>query len=154
MSIRKRTDYIVIHCSATPPDHDIGVKEIRKMHLAIGDKDIGYNRVIRRNGEWEQGRDDEEVGAHVKGYNAISIGICLVGGVDDDNKPEDNFTTEQMETLKQMIPELQAMYPNAIVKGHRDFSPDLDHDGVIESNEWIKVCPCFDVQEWMDREGL
>ena len=65
--MRKRTDYIAIHCSATPPSMDIGVEEIRKMHLAIGDKDIGYHRVIRRSGECEQGREDEEVGAHVKG---------------------------------------------------------------------------------------
>jgi len=63
---RTRTDYIAIHCSATPPKMDIGVDEIRQMHLQRGFKDIGYNRLIRRNGEWEQGREDDEVGAHVE----------------------------------------------------------------------------------------
>ena len=142
MALRKRTDYIVIHCSATPPNMDIGVEEIRKMHLQRGFSDVGYNRVIRRSGEWEQGRDDDEVGAHVQGFNSVSIGVCLVGGVDRRNRAEDNFTLEQMDTLRQMIPELQEKYPNAVVQGHRDF-PDVHKD-----------CPSFDVQAWMDENGL
>jgi len=142
MTLRKRTDYIVIHCSATPPNMDIGVEEIRKMHLQRGFSDVGYNRVIRRSGEWEQGRDDDEVGAHVQGFNSVSIGVCLVGGVDRRNRAEDNFTLEQMDTLRQMIPELQEKYPNAVVQGHRDF-PDVHKD-----------CPSFDVQAWMDENGL
>lgn len=139
---RWKTEYIAIHCSATPPSMDIGVDEIRQMHLKRGFKDIGYNRVIRRSGEWEQGRDDDAVGAHVEGYNSISIGVCLVGGVDAHNKAEDNFTIEQMDTLKQIVLELIEKYPNAIVQGHRDF-PDVHKD-----------CPCFDVTEWMQQEGL
>jgi len=121
---------------------DIGVEEIRKMHLQRGFSDVGYNRVIRRSGEWEQGRDDDEVGAHVQGFNSVSIGVCLVGGVDRRNRAEDNFTLEQMDTLRQMIPELQEKYPNAVVQGHRDF-PDVHKD-----------CPSFDVQAWMDENGL
>ena len=140
--MRQKTEYIAIHCSATPSKMDIGVAEIRKMHLQRGFKDIGYNRVIRRNGEWEQGRDDDAVGAHVEGYNSISIGVCLVGGVNAKMQPEDNFTTEQMETLKAMIPELLEKYPGAIVQGHRDF-PNVN-----------KACPSFDVVSWMDQEGL
>jgi N-acetyl-anhydromuramyl-L-alanine amidase AmpD len=31
-----------------------------------------------------------------------------------------------------------------LVLGHRDLSPDRDHDGVVEPFEWVKVCPCFD----------
>ncbi len=107
------------------------------MHLQRGFSDIGYHRVIRRNGKWEQGREDDEVGAHVQGYNSVSIGVCLVGGVNTKMEPEDNFTIEQMEALKQMIPELQKMYPNAIVQGHRDF-PKV-----------AKSCPSFDVAAWM-----
>ncbi len=139
---RTRTDYIAIHCSATPPKMDIGVDEIRQMHLQRGFKDIGYNRVIRRNGEWEQGREDDEVGAHVEGYNSVSIGICLVGGVNKKMKPEDNFTAEQMDTLMVLVLELRDMYPNAIIQGHRDF-PNVN-----------KACPSFDVAIWMADNGL
>lgn len=142
MSIRKRTKFIAIHCSATKPSLDVGVEEIRKWHLQRGFKDIGYNRVIRRNGEWEQGREDDAVGAHVEGFNSVSFGLCLIGGVNYDNEPEDNFTMEQMETLKQQIIELKEMYPNAIIQGHRDF-PNVH-----------KACPCFDVASWMESEGL
>ncbi|MBB4042257.1 hypothetical protein GGR06_000016 [Bacteroides reticulotermitis] len=30
--------------------------------------------------------------------------------------------------------------------GHRDLSPDLNRNGEVEPEEWIKACPCFDVQ--------
>jgi N-acetylmuramoyl-L-alanine amidase len=40
--------------------------------------------------------------------------------------------------------------PKENVKGHRDWSPDLDGDGVIEKHEWLKDCPCFEVSEFME----
>lgn len=139
---RKRTDYIAIHCSATSPKQDVGVKEIKTWHKQRGFKDIGYNRVIRRSGEWEQGRADDEVGAHVEGYNSVAFGLCLVGGINSAGEPEDNFTAEQMATLREMVLELMEMYPDAVVQGHRDF-PDV-----------AKACPSFDVAAWLDAEGL
>ena len=33
------------------------------------------------------------------------------------------------------------------VLGHRDTSPDLDGDGIVEPEEWTKMCPCFDAKE-------
>ena len=46
---------------------------------------------------------------------------------------------------------------NAIIFGHRDLSPDVDGDGHIEPEEWMKSCPCFDVlmdYEDLEPEGL
>jgi N-acetylmuramoyl-L-alanine amidase len=53
-----------------------------------------------------------------------------------------------------MISYFQDMYdiPDENVKGHRDWSPDLDGDGEIEQNEWLKDCPCFNVREFMDND--
>lgn len=146
MNKRRRTDFIVIHCSATPPGSDIGADEIDLWHRQRGWDKIGYASVIRRDGEIEMGRHFDEIGIHVRGYNARSVGTCMVGGVDDDGKPVDNFTDEQYESLDAHIAFLQRAYPHAEVIGHRDLSPDLNGDGLITSDEWLKTCPCFDVR--------
>lgn len=139
MAKRKETKYIAVHCAATPAGMDIGVKEIDRWHRTKGFLKIGYHFVIRRTGQIELGRDEDEIGAHVQGYNAVSIGVCLVGGVDADDvsKAENNFTKEQFSTLRTLLERLQIQYPDAEVLGHRDF-PDV-----------AKACPSFDVRAWL-----
>lgn len=146
--MRKQTNVIVIHCSATKPSQNIGVAEIKKWHIANGWIDIGYHWVIRRNGVLEQGRNEEVAGAHVAGHNSNSVGVCLVGGVNEQGKADNNFTNEQFMTLKWVVHYLLARYPGAKIVGHRDLSPDLNNDGKITSNEFIKECPSFDAVKW------
>ena len=81
------------------------------------------------------------MGAHVQGSNEHSIGICMVG--------TDRFSFEQWRSLAQLVMGLRHKYPDAEVLGHRDFSPDLDGDGVIEPFEWMKTCPGFEVRDWL-----
>lgn len=152
--MRRRDDYIVIHCSATKADSDIGVDEIDLWHKAKGWSGVGYHAVIRRDGEIEFGRHFDEIGAHVQGQNARSVGICLVGGIGADGKAEMNFTEDQFESLTLLVKMLKRAYPTAEVLGHRDLSPDLDGDGIVEKHEWLKECPCFDVKEWFQEIGL
>ena len=148
-ALRKLTLYIVVHCSATHPDMDIGVTELRKWHLARGFADIGYHYVIRRDGRMEAGRiPDDCIGAHVMGFNYCSVGVCMVGGIDKQGKAENNFMAAQFSTLRMQLRELSAKYPQAVILGHRDLSPDVDGDGIIEHREFIKECPCFDAIEW------
>lgn len=139
MTKRTKTNYIVIHCAATPPHMDIGAKEIKQWHLQRGFQDIGYHEVIRRDGKIDHGREPDEVGAHVKGHNSESVGLCLVGGVDKKNRPENNFTPEQFKTLKRLLRFYMAKYPKAMIIGHRD----------LDSG---KACPSFDVQDWLREE--
>jgi len=87
--------YLAVHCSATPTGRDIGAAELDAMHRQRGFLKIGYHYVIRLDGRVEKGRSDAEVGAHVEGHNSESIGICLVGGVDANLKPEAGFTDAQ-----------------------------------------------------------
>jgi hypothetical protein len=135
--------YIVIHCSATPPNMNIGVDEIDKWHKDRGWSKIGYHIVIRRypgalGGLIEYGdRTLLEPGAHVYGYNSKSIGICMIGGVDEFNIPQNNFTDDQFEALRKTINFLNSVFPNAIIQGHKDF-PNVHKD-----------CPCFDVKDWL-----
>lgn len=140
---------LVVHCSATPAARDIGVTEIRAMHKANGWSDVGYHYVIRRNGLVEKGRADTVIGAHVSGHNDGSLGICLIGGVKPDGKTgEANFTPAQFASLETLLKTLHGRYPAARVCGHRDLSPDKNGDGRIAPNEWVKLCPTFDVEPW------
>lgn len=142
--LRTITDFIVFHCSATSPGQDIGAHEIDTWHKARGWDGIGYTLVIRRDGTVEPGRTLDQVGAHVKGYNRRSVGVCMIGGVDKAGKSENNFTQAQWASSEAVALFLRKMYPDAKILGHRDLSPDLDGDGVIEQHEWLKDCPCFD----------
>lgn len=154
MADRKVTTHIVVHVTATPPDRDIGVAEVRPMHIAQGWSDIGYNGLLRRNGAREVGRGLDAIGAHVAGYNSVALGIVMVGGVDRAGRPEHNATDAQMVELEAWLRELVVAYPDAKVCGHRDLSPDRDGDGIIEPGEWLKACPCFDVIPWAASKGL
>jgi len=137
MSERKETDYIVIHCSATKPSMShVDAKEIDRWHRQRGWRKIGYHFVIRRDGVVEEGRELGEVGAHAKGFNSKSVGICLVGGIDDEGNPENNYTDEQWKSLEELVNQMLLPYPDAEVLGHCDL-PDVK-----------KACPCFDVREW------
>jgi N-acetylmuramoyl-L-alanine amidase len=151
----KNIIFIAVHCSATPPSMpNIGAVEIDKMHRQRSFACIGYHYVIKRDGTIERGRPINTQGAHIEGYNSVSLGICLIGGVDDKNRPVNNYTPEQFIALKELILTLQQTRPFALVLGHRDFSPDKNHDGVISPNEYMKACPCFDVREWMIKNQI
>ncbi len=128
---------IIIHAAATPPDMDIGLEEINEWHLARGWSGIGYHFVIRRNGSIENGRPMIKQGAHVKGHNRDSIGICLVGGKDGKRNDRINkhYTDGQIEALKGLIQRLHRAYGSHLtVHGHNEFAN--------------KGCPCFQVSKW------
>lgn len=140
--------HLIIHCSATPKHMDLGAYDIRQMHKKQGWSDIGYHYVIRRNGKIELGRDldkdgdiDEETGAHAFGWNAYSIGICLIGGVDSIGHGEANYTREQMIALAAFLVAKREEYPGVKVIGHRDTGAKKD-------------CPSFDVAEWLKSGNL
>jgi len=141
---RQETKYIVIHCSQTRPSmKDVDAKWIDRVHRERGWLKIGYGKVIKRNGEVEQGRGDDEVQAHVKGYNHTSFGLCLVGGAKEEDwqQPDDNFTSEQFESLKKVLEELVLKYPEARIVGHYE----LDEN---------KTCPNFNIREYLLNEDI
>lgn len=132
---------IIVHCSATRPSQDIGAAEIRKWHLERGFNDIGYHYVIRRDGTVEKGRALNVVGAHCKGHNAYSIGICLVGGIpekaENANVGEVNYTDAQYHALKDLITMLRVTYPSIMkLSSHCEYAN--------------KFCPGFFAREWFE----
>lgn len=158
MSIRP-IDLIVIHCSATPNGRWTTAIDIDRWHDDRGFersnqwrekwnpdlKAIGYHFVIYTNGAIATGRHLDEIGAHAGGHNKASIGICMIG--------TDRYTVEQWRELDALVAKLHTRYPAARILGHRDLSPDLDGDGIIEPHEWLKTCPGFDVGKWLTAAG-
>ncbi|AWD92498.1 N-acetylmuramoyl-L-alanine amidase [Pectobacterium phage Jarilo] len=132
---RKETKAIFVHCAATKPSQNVGVREIRQWHKERGFLDIGYHFVIKRDGTLETGRDVDVVGAHVEGYNHNSVGVCLVGGIDDSGKFKANFTPIQMSVLKTLLSDLEGNYPGVAIRAHHDVA--------------AKACPSFDLQRWL-----
>jgi len=141
--LRASTKYIVWHCSATDPDRFVDAAQIDQWHRERGWQGIGYHFVILRDGTVEAGEDLLRVGAHVQGVNNISVGVCLIGGVNFRGESEFNYTSAQMIAAKALNTGLKAMFPGVAIRGHRDFSADLDGNGEIESHEFMKMCPCF-----------
>jgi N-acetyl-anhydromuramyl-L-alanine amidase AmpD len=152
--LRDSTDFIVVHCTATRKGQDIGLADVDRWHCAKGWDGCGYHEIIRLDGTVEFGREVGAIGAHAYGYNRRSLGIALVGGLNRMGTPANTYTELQLRALKDRLEHHLGNYPAAEVVGHRDLSPDIDGDGVIERWEWLKECPCMDVRAWVVRWGV
>lgn len=149
----RKIEVLMIHCSATPYGADFSAADICRWHKERGFQTTGYHYVIRLDGMIEAGRPVDQEGAHCKGWNARSIGICYIGGLDAQGNPADTRTDAQKQAMRELICQLQARYPIKRIMGHRDASPDCNGNGVVEPWEYVKACPCFDVATWV-RGGM
>ena len=98
--------FLVVHCSDTPDNNDIGAIEIHKMHIGFGWEGVGYHKIIRRNGHVENGRPEFWIGAHVYGINHLSLGVCLIG--------RNKFSDDQFLSLENILRTWKDKYPNAV----------------------------------------
>lgn len=132
---------IIIHCSATPEGRVVTVQDIDRWHRERGFNGIGYHYVVYIDGSIHKGRSDSEVGAHCKGHNAHTIGICYVGGCDTAMRPKDTRTAAQRKAMEKLVRELKFRFPGVTIHGHNEY----DHG---------KACPSFDVQKWRKEVGV
>jgi len=132
--VTRKIDKIIVHCSATREGQHIDVDTIRDWHVnGRGWSDIGYHYVIYLDGTVHPGRPLQRSGAHTKGQNSNSIGICYIGGVETDGKtPKDTRTPEQKAALDNLLFVLTDIFANTTIHGHNEFA--------------AKACPSFDVQ--------
>lgn len=132
--VTRKIDKIIVHCSATREGQHIDVDTIRDWHVnGRGWSDIGYHYVIYLDGTVHPGRPLQRSGAHTKGQNSNSIGICYIGGVKTDGKtPKDTRTPEQKAALDNLLFVLTDIFANTTIHGHNEFA--------------AKACPSFDVQ--------
>tara|TARA_R100000773_G_C4204635_1_gene105930 strand:- start:485 stop:898 length:414 start_codon:yes stop_codon:yes gene_type:complete len=125
---------IILHCSATKEGKDYSVETIRDWHVkGRGWSDIGYHWVIRLDGSIEVGRPLEKSGAHTKGHNKDSVGVCYIGGCDADGKPKDTMNEEQEKAWRMIVLSLRTLYGDLTIHGHNEFAN--------------KACPSFIVKE-------
>lgn len=129
----RKIDQIIIHCSATPEGRNVTVADIDRWHRTRGFQGIGYHYVVYLDGTIAAGRDEQLAGAHCRGHNQRSIGVCYVGGCDAAMRPKDTRTPAQRAALRRLVSELQQRYPGATVHGHREFA--------------AKACPSFDIAD-------
>lgn len=127
---------IIVHCS----DSEFGdVELLDDWHRRRGWDGIGYHHVILNgrltyfaryrpdnDGTLQVGRPIGKIGAHCRGHNQDSIGVCLIGS--------HHFSQKQFFALEGLIIELQIRFGVPIdgVRGHNEFNGR-------------KTCPNFDV---------
>lgn len=119
------------------------VSTLKAEFKARGWKSPGYHYVVFPDGKVVQMLSEGLVANGVKGYNSNSVHVSWVGGYNG----VDNRTEAQKETLIKVLRELHKKYPSAKILGHRDISPDKNHNGIVDPWERIKECPCFDAME-------
>lgn len=134
MLISSNIKFLVVHCSDTDNNLNLNALDIHKMHLKFGWDGIGYHKIICRSGKIENGRPEYWVGAHVKGKNKISLGVCLIG--------RNNFNNLQFNALENVLRLWKLNYPKAKIVGHCD------------TGNTQKTCPNFDVQSWCKEKNL
>ncbi|MDB2700668.1 N-acetylmuramoyl-L-alanine amidase [Alphaproteobacteria bacterium] len=126
--------FLVVHCSDTNDKHNLTSIDIHKMHVGFGWDGIGYHKIITKEGVVENGRPEFWIGAHVYGKNNCSLGVCLIG--------KDQFNDKQFSALEAVLKEWKKKYPSAEILGHRD---------AIKTK---KTCPNFDVNSWCKEKLL
>ena len=130
----RKIDKIIIHCSATVEGVNVSTSTIKRWHVqGRGWSDIGYHYIIPLDGEIEYGRELARSGAHCKGENENSIGICYIGGLSDKKRAKDTRTEAQKEALINILKTLTHIYPEASIHSHFEFAN--------------KACPCFNAGE-------
>lgn len=160
----RRITRIFVHCTASW-QLNTTVESLKAEFKSKGWKNPGYHYVVFPDGKIVQMLAEELVANGVKDYNAHSIHVAWVGGIgyreyqdggvirQDRSKmvSVDNRTKQQKLALFDLLTKLKLKYRNAQIMGHRDISPDLNHNGVVDPWERIKDCPCFDAMvEYMD----
>lgn len=136
ITTKRRIDKIVIHCSASPQGRGDGAKEIDAWHREKGWDGIGYHYVVKEDGTVEKGRWIDKAGAHARGYNGDTIGICRIGGWEHKY----DATTEQTWSLVALSGFLMEEYDLEVkdVIGHKEL-PSVRKD-----------CPCMDMNEFRE----
>lgn len=132
----RKLQRIILHCTATEEGAHYDVATVRKWHTEPPRNwsDIGYHYLIWLDGTIEHGRPIEKSGAHTRGHNADSIGVCYVGGLDNNQKPKDTMTPKQDIAFIRLVQSLRMVFGEHLtIHGHNEYAR--------------KACPSFTVSD-------
>ena len=147
----RKINRIFLHCTASYQETTTE-KTLKAEFKNKGWKYPGYHYVIKTDGNIIVMLDENFTANGVRGYNANSIHVAWIGGIDATHpKGIDNRTDAQKLALIDLLVKLKERYPDAEILGHRDISPDKNGNGIVDPWERIKECPCFDAKiEYQD----
>ena len=143
-------DSIFVHCSASTWGCALVIDD---WHKARGWTGIGYHYVILNgcpyetskydyvlDGQIESGRAIEEIGAHARGANRRSIGVCLIGGSSSTWHPSPN----QLNALTFLCKDLMRRYNLEVndIFGHCEIS---DYNPAFSTK---KTCPVMSMPKF------
>lgn len=137
---------IIIHCTANRIPCKLAMSDFKRIALEAGHRTYSYHYYVFEDGTVREGQAISQPGTHCKGHNRTSIGVVYVGGLGADGRPCDTRTPQQKQALLKLVTKLILMY-RCDVWGHRDLSPDKNHDGNVSPAEWVKDCPSFNAHE-------
>ena len=156
----RNVDSTIIHATETFTNKNIGAEEIDDFAVQLGEEEIGYHYVIRRDGRLQRGRSVEQEGDHAPyNFNKTSIGLVMVGGINrasteslDVPKSSASFTRAQYDTLELFLKTFYNHLPGGEVYGHNElkslFSTDTDgEEEALDEQDFLD--PFFDVSEYI-----
>ena len=128
---------LIIHHSAS--SLDTTAEMVARWHAARFKFGIGYHRIVEGDGTPKDGRKLQRQGAHAKGSNGDSIGICVVG---NNCNPDHRWTSAQDYALCELIWYFYKTWHDIRVVGHRD-APGA-----------ATLCPGVNMHDWCTDRGL
>ena len=133
--ITRKIDKIIIHCADTKTSQSFDISEVDLWHRKQGWDKVGYHYYIRLDGTLQIGRELNEVGAHCKGQNSKSIGVCFEGGKNPDGSKWSSPDNAQLLTYDSLKAYLDSIFKDLQVFGHYEFSdksrPNFDVNDIL-----------------------
>lgn len=112
LSTRKSTKRAILHHAEASK---CTAEDIHRWHKQNGWSGAGYHFLVRKDGSIYRLRPEWAVGAHAKGSNSDSIGICFEGSYMTETMPQ-----AQINAGRELLGYLKGKYGFSKVQAHRD----------------------------------
>lgn len=132
----------VLHCAAIRTGQFKGMRPfqvfatINRWHIERGFSCFGYHGLFMPDGEFYAGRPFTQIGAHVIGHNAGTLGFLLIESreVKHIGQFDDWFTEAQRQALVHKLLSIPGLER---VSGHNDYAPKLCPGFKVRSLDWV-----------------
>ena len=145
---RNAVNNIVVTCTDTLAQAGLFAEDLDRLDRQKGWLKCGYHYVIERDGKVVNTRPIEEPAGHLQSMNNSSILICLVGGQGSKRKwTYNNYSHEQLDSLRGTVIGLSRMFPNAILSGEYELFPEIRRpyfnvrEFLKDMSDIIPTCP-------------